>query len=150
MWTFINVDKEQDVDVEFDEDNNKRLIEQFESWNKTAKLYTKKDLSNLEDALDMLSNFPEYFRLNARVDEIELSDDDVDDAYADIHGETDTYEDGYEAAKEEINKFTEKANSSYCCLMQKLEHLAYGYGKQEPLTIDEIKKIKELLDYKLK
>ena len=34
--------------------------------------------------------------------------------------------------------------------MQKLEHLAYGYGKQEPLTVDEIKKIKELLDYKLK
>lgn len=150
MWTFINVDKEQDVDVEFDEDNNKRLVEQFESWNKTAKLYTKKDLDKLKDALDMLSDFPEYFRLNARVDEIELSDDDVDDAYADIHGETDTYEDGYEAAKEEVNKFINGANLIYGCLMQKLEHLAYSYGKQESLTIDEIKKIKELLDYKLK
>ena len=32
-------------------------------------------------------------------------------------------------------------------LLQKLDHLAYGYGSQEPLTKDEIKKIKELLDY---
>lgn len=150
MWTFINVDKEQDVDIEFDEENNERLIKQFEVWNETNKRYTKDDLDKLENALEMLSDYSNYFRLNARVDEIELSDDEVDDAYADIHGTSDTYEDGYNAAKEEINKFINGTNLVYGCLMQKLERLAYSYGKQEPLTIDEIKKIKELLDYKLK
>lgn len=153
MWTFINVDKEQDVDIEFDEENNERLIKQFEAWNETNKCYTKNDLDKLKDALEMLSNYSNYsnyFRLNARVDEIELSDDEVDDAYADIHGTLDTYEDGYDAAREEIDKFIKGINSVYGCLMQKLEHLAYGYGKQEPLTADEIKKLKELLDYKLK
>jgi hypothetical protein len=35
----------------------------------------------------------------------------------------------------------------YGMLLYKLDKLAYNYGKQESLTKDEIKTIKELLDY---
>ena len=49
--------------------------------------------------------------------------------------------------KTKSKKVTKEMKTTNGLLLQKLDHLAYGYGNQEPLTKDEIKKIKELLNY---
>ena len=58
----------------------------------------------------------------------------------------DFYDDGYEDAMTERNRCRSAVETHYSLLMQKLERLAYGYGNPEPLTRDEIRKIKDLLD----
>ena len=146
MWTYVKINSDQAVDLEFSEGNKKAIYEKFEKWNNREERWPARDLKKLSYALDMLNDYPYSFEVEATVDEVELSEDNVDDAYEDIHGSTDTYDDGYEAAMERVNECKKYVNNNYALLMQKLERLAYNYGNPEPLTQDEIRKIKDLID----
>lgn len=146
MITYISVNDVQEVDLEFDEDNCEKIFDKFKKWNDKAHRYSNEELNKLNEALDMLSNYPNCFNVEALVDEVEVSEDDIAEAYEDIHGTSSGYDDGYEDAMTERNRCRSAVETHYGLLMQKLERLAYGYGNPEPLTRDEIRKIKDLLD----
>ena len=146
MITYINVDNAQEVDLEFDEENCEKIFDKFKKWNDKAHQYSDEELNKLDEALNMLSDYPNSFNVEAIVDEVEVSEDDIDEAYEDIHGTSSGYDDGYEDAMAERNRCRNAIETHYSLLMQKLERLAYGYGNPEPLTRDEIKKVKDLLD----
>lgn len=118
----------------------------LKKWNDKAHQYSDEELNKLDEALDMLSNYPNSFNVEALVDEVEVSEDDIEEAYEDIHGKSGSYDDGYEDAMEERNRYRSAVETHYSLLMQKLERLAYGYGNPEPLTRDEIREVKDLLD----
>lgn len=146
MITYISVNDVQEVDLEFDEDNREKIFDKFKKWNDKAHQYSNEELNKLNEALDMLSNYPNCFNVEALVDEVEVSEDDIDEAYEDIHGTSSGYDDGYDDAMEERERFAKRINQEHGMLMQKLERLAYNYGNPEPLTQDEIRKIKDILD----
>lgn len=146
MWTYVTIDNDQSVDLEFHEDNRKEILEHFRKWNDDEKRYSDEEVKKLEDALEMLYQCPEKFKVEANVDEVELSEDTIDDCYAEIHDGEETYQDGYDDAMEERERFAKRINLEHGMLMQKLERLAYNYGNPESLTQNEIRKIKDILD----
>lgn len=149
MWTYVKVNQIQNADVEFDEDNKEEIFKKFKQWNDKNHKYSDKEIENLDNALDMLISYPGTFTLDAEIDEIELSEDEVDEAYADIHDSEGTYQEGYNAAIEENYNLKKYIKLKYGTLLQKLEHLSYGYGNQEPLTKDEVKIINNILTTEL-
>lgn len=140
MYVTLNVNENQDVEVCFDESNRTKILNIF----KSKRSFKKEELEELEKSLEKLDNID--CTLDGKIDEVEVSEDVIDEAYGDIH-KVGTYNDGYNDGIEHIRKYKEDMKITNGLLLQKLDHLAYGYGNQEPLTKDEIKKIKELLDY---
>ena len=151
MSRYIRVDYTEDVELEFDRDNINEIMRQFKNWNDKNHRYASEDVEKLEDALEMLNDYPRTFTVDAEVDEVEISDDEIDEAYKDIHSfdKDGTYEDDYEDAKEEIHKKAMALEAKNVCLFQKLERLSYGYGNPEPLTKSEIKIICDILHQRL-
>lgn len=147
MITYINVNDVQEVDLEFDEDNCEKIFDKFKKWNDKAHQYSDEELNKLNEALDMLFHYPNSFNVDANVDEIEVSEDDIDEAYVDIHGTSGGYDDGYEDGISHIRKYKQDIQYKYSILFQKLERLCFNYGKQEELTKDELKIIRDLLHY---
>jgi len=140
MLHTLNINENQDVEVCFDENNRTKILNSF----KSKRSFKKEELEELEKNLEKLDNIDCV--LDGKIDEVEVSEDVIDEAYGDIH-KVGTYNDGYNDGIEHIRKYKEDMKITNGLLLQKLDHLAYGYGNQEPLTKDEIKKIKELLDY---
>lgn len=140
MYVTLNINENQDVEVCFDENNRTKILNTF----KSKRSFKKEELEELEKGLEKLDNVDCI--LDGKIDEVEVSEDVIDNAYGDIH-KCGTYDDGYNDALEHIRKYRENVKISHGLLLQKLDHLAYGYGNQEPLTEDEIKKIKDLLEY---
>ena len=140
MYVTLNINENQDVEVYFDENNRTKILNTF----KSKKSFKKEELEELEKSLEKLDNIDCV--LDGKIDEIEVSEDVIDEAYGDIH-KVGTYNDGYNDGIDHIRKYKEDMKITNGLLLQKLDHLAYGYGNQEPLTKDEIKKIKELLNY---
>jgi len=140
MYVTLNVNENQDVEVCFDENNRTKILNTF----KSKRSFKKEELEELEKSLEKLDNIDCI--LDGKIDEVEVSEDVIDEVYGDIH-KVGTYNDGYNDGIEHIRKYKEDMKIINGLLLQKLDHLAYGYGNQEPLTKDEIKKIKELLDY---
>ena len=81
MITCISVNDVQEVDLEFDEDNREKIFDKFKKWNDKAHQYSNEELNKLNEALDMLSNYPNCFNVEALVDEVEVSEDDIDEAF---------------------------------------------------------------------
>lgn len=140
MYVTLNVNENQDVEVCFDENNRTKILNSF----KSKRSFKKEELEELENSLEKLDNIDCV--LDGKIDEVEVSEDVIDEAYGDIH-KCGTYNDGYNDGIEHIRKYKQDMKITNGLLLQKLDHLAYGYGNQEPLTKDEIKKIKELLEY---
>ena len=140
MLYTLNINENQDVEVCFDENNRTKILNTF----KSKRSFKKEELEELEKSLEKLDNIDCV--LDGKIDEVEVSEDVIDEAYGDIH-KAGTYNDGYNDGIEHIRKYKEDMKITNGLLLQKLDHLAYGYGNQEPLTKDEIKKIKELLNY---
>lgn len=140
MLHTLNINENQDVEVCFDENNRTKILNSF----KSKRSFKKEELEELEKNLEKLDNIDCV--LDGKIDEVEVSEDVIDEAYGDIH-KVGTYNDGYNDGIEHIRKYKDDMKITNGLLLQKLDHLAYGYGNQEPLTKDEIKKIKELLDY---
>ena len=140
MLHTLNINENQDVEVCFDENNRIKILNSF----KSKRSFKKEELEELEKSLEKLDNIDCV--LDGKIDEVEVSEDVIDEAYGDIH-KVGTYNDGYNDGIEHIRKYKDDMKITNGLLLQKLDHLAYGYGNQEPLTKDEIKKIKELLDY---
>jgi hypothetical protein len=140
MLHTLNINENQDVEVCFDENNRTKILNSF----KSKRSFKKEELEELEKNLEKLDNIDCV--LDGKIDEVEVSEDVIDEAYGDIH-KVGTYNDGYNDGIEHIRKYKDDMKITNGLLLQKLDHLAYGYGNKEPLTKDEIKKIKELLDY---
>lgn len=140
MYVTLNINENQDVEVCFDENNRTKILNSF----KSKRSFKKEELEELEKSLEKLDNID--CALDGKIDEVEVSEDVIDEAYGDIH-KCGTYNDGYNDGIEHIRKYKQDMKITNGLLLQKLDHLAYGYGNQEPLTKDEIKKIKELLEY---
>lgn len=140
----VNINDYSDVEIQFNESTINSIIQQFVK--KFSKRYTPEEINEISNALKKLNtNFNEY-NLSVFINDIDLDEDIIDEAYGDIH-EVGTYNNGYEDGIDHIRKYKKEMKITNGLLLQKLDHLAYGYGSQEPLTKDEIKKIKELLDY---
>lgn len=140
MYVTLNINENQGVEVCFDENNRIKILNTF----KSKRSFKKEELEELEKSLEKLDNIDCV--LDGKIDEVEVSEDVIDEAYGDIH-KCGTYDDGYNDGIEHIRKYKQDMKITNGLLLQKLDHLAYGYGNQEPLTKDEIKNIKELLDY---
>ena len=140
MYVTLNINENQDVEVCFDENNRTKILNTFKSKGS----FKKEELEELEKSLEKLDNVDCI--LDGKIDEVEISEDVIDNAYSDIH-KCGTYDDGYNDALEHIRKYRENVRISYGVLLQKLERLAYGYGNSNSLTQEELRKIKDLLDY---
>lgn len=140
----IDINEYVDVEIQFDEDTISSIIQQFVK--KFSKRYTPEEINEISNALKKLDIDSYDYTVSSFIKDIDLDADIIDDAYGEIHAKG-TYNDGYEDGIEHIRKYKEDMKITNGLLLQKLDHLAYGYGNQEPLTKDEIKKIKELLEY---
>lgn len=133
-----------DVEIQFNESTRSSIIQQFVK--NFSKKYTPEEIDEISNALKKLDIDSYDYTISSFIKDIDLDADIIDDAYGEIHAKG-TYNDGYEDGIEHTIKYKENMKLNNGLLLQKLDHLAYGYGNQEPLTKDEIKKIKELLDY---
>ena len=140
----ININEYTDIEIQFDEDTRNSIIQQF--IKKFSKRYTPEEINEISNALEKLNTNSNDYNLSVFINDIDLDEDTIDEAYGDIH-KVGTYNNGYEDGIEHIRKYKKDMKITNGLLLQKLDHLAYGYGNQEPLTKDEIKKIKELLEY---
>ena len=139
---YIDVDEDQIVTLDFSSYNSSRILEQFKKWNDKKKVYDEDDIKKIEESLDMLGDVTKGFEVEANVDEVYIDEDDLRD---ETKGD---YDEGFEDAMERVASERKGIYQVYGCLLQKLERLAYGYGNQEALTQDELKKIKEIIDDK--
>lgn len=140
----IDINDYNDVEIQFNESTRNSIIQQFVK--KFSKRYTSEEINKISNALKKLDTDSYDYTVSSFIKDIDLDADIIDEAYGDIH-KVGTYNDGYNDGIEHIRKYKEDMKITNGLLLQKLDHLAYGYGNQKPLTKDEIKKIKELLDY---
>lgn len=141
MYNIINLNTTQSVDINFTENNINSILKKC----KTRDI-PKEDYEKIETGLNLLHDVFCNFQVDAMIDEIDLDEDVIDEAYSDLHGDS-TYDDGVNDACNNIRKYKLSMKQKHGMLLYKLDKLAYNYGKQESLTKDEIKTIKELLDY---
>lgn len=139
---YIDIDEDQIVTLEFSSYNCNQILDQFKKWNDKKKVYDENDIKKIEESLDMLGDVTKGFEVEANVDGVYIDEDDLRD---ETKGD---YDEGFEDAMERVASERKGIYQVYGCLLQKLEHLAYGYGNQEALTQDELKKIKEIIDDK--
>lgn len=139
---YIDIDEDQIVTLEFSSYNCNQILDQFKKWNDKKKVYKENDIKKIEESLDMLGDVTKGFEVEANVDEVYIDEDDLRD---ETKGD---YDEGFEDAMERVASERKGVYQVYGCLLQKLERLAYGYGNQEALTQDELKKIKEIIDDK--
>ena len=148
MSTYVKVDYLQEVDLDFSQNNCDIILEKFKKWNDVSKKYNTEDLEKLDDALYMLNNSNITFCVDADVDEVEMSDDEIEEAYSDIHmfDNDGTYDDGYDAKVEELEK---QLKHRYCSLFNKLERISNGFEKKESLTDNDIEQLRDILNEEL-
>ena len=139
---YIDIDEDQIVTLEFSSYNCNQILDQSKKWNDKKKVYDENDIKKIEESLDMLGDVTKGFEVEANVDEVYVDEDDLRD---ETKGD---YDEGFEDAMERVASERKGVYQVYGCLLQKLERLAYGYGNQEALTQDELKKIKEIIDDK--
>jgi hypothetical protein len=151
MSTYVNVNSLQEVDLDFSHDNCDIILEKFKKWNDISKKYNTEDLEKLDDVLYMLNKSNITFCVDADVDEVEMSDDEIEEAYSDIHAfdNDGTYDDGYDAKVEELEKRQKQLKQCYCSLFNKLERISNGFEKKESLTDNDIEQLRDILNEEL-
>lgn len=147
MWITLKVDNTQYVDMYFDEDNNEAILRNFKEWNDKVQKYSAEDIEKLKFALDMLNDYPKKFSVEADIDDVEVDEDTIKEAYEDYFDEDGSYDEGFDDGRDECKKRYKEMENKHTTLLYKLEKLAYNYGNPDPLTQDEIKKIKDILEY---
>lgn len=135
---YIDIDEDQMVTLEFSSYNCNQILDQFKKWNDKKQLYDENDIKKIEESLDMLGDVIKGFEVEANVDEVYIDEENLPKP-------DETYDDGYEDAMNLIRNERTAITQLYGCLFQKIEHLAYGYGNQDPLTKEDIQTIRELL-----
>lgn len=140
---YIDIDNYEDVELRFNDSNVQEIINKVKRINERSNNhYAKEDIDNLEKSLKFLNNILTEFSLEAFINEVYVDECDLKEL---VKG---NYDDGYDDAMQTVERERKGIYQVYGCLLQKLEHLAYGYGNQTPLTQDELKKIKEIIDDK--
>ena len=146
MTKYIKINENQEVELKFDYDNNQRIFEMFKRWNDRNHEYDHEDMEKLSDALDMLNDYPTTITLYADVDEVEVDDDVIEEAYEDMHECDGTYDEGYDAKEEEIEKDRKRLKMFYFGLFNKIERISNGFEKVESLTLDEIRQLQNIFE----
>lgn len=142
---YIDIDNYEDVEIRFDDSNVQEIINKVKRINeKSNNQYAKEDIDNLEKSLKFLSNILTEFSLEAFINEVYVDECDLKEL---TKG---NYDDGYNDAMDRMETEQKAITQNYGCLLQKIEHLAYGYGNQDPLTKDEIQKIRDILHDRLR
>ena len=79
---------------------------------------------------------------------MQVSEDDVVDAYNSVSEDKKEYDydDGYQAALDDHDRTVRAFLLNNSMLVNKLNHLAYGFGKQEDLSRDELKQICDFME----
>ena len=151
MSRYVSINDSQKVDLDFSNTNCGVIFEKFKRWNDTSKQYSSDDLENLNNALYMLNKSNITFCVDAEIDEVEMSDDEIDEAYADIHcfDENGTYDDGYDAKVEELEKRQKQLELYYFNLFNKLERISNNFESEKSLTVEEIRQLRDILKEEL-
>lgn len=141
---YIDINNYEDVEIRFDESNVQEIINKVKRINeKSNNHYAKEDIDNLEKSLKFLSNILTEFSLEAFINEVYVDECDLKESVKS------NYYDGYNDAMDRMESEQKAITQKYGCLLQKIERLAYGYGNQDPLTREEIEKIRDILHDKL-
>lgn len=141
---YIDIDGYEDVEIEFTNNNIEEIIKKVKRINeKSENHYKQEDIDALEKSLKFLGNILTKFSLEAYITSVYIDETDFKDL---THG---GYDAGYDDAIERQESINKYITQNYGCLLQKIERLAYGYGNQDPLTREEIEKIRNILHDKL-
>ena len=138
---YIDIDDYEDVEIKFTESNIQSILHKIERHNDVSNKYSEEDIKKIKKVLYMLNDVPLSFDVEALLNSVYIDENTLEQH----KGE---YDEGYDDAMQIMEKERKNVYQVYGCLLQKLEHLAYGYGDQTPLTQDELKKIKEIIDDK--
>lgn len=105
----------------------------------------KEDKEKYQDAVDKVmelleksGNNYELTNVDCFVDHVEVDDNDIP--------EKDNYNEGYEAAQEEVERIRDNVKCMKSPLIMKIERKAFNYGKQEDLTREDCKEIIDLFE----
>lgn len=144
MYVDVDVYDDQDVSITFDDYNNDRIIRKLERHDNLP----KKAFEKIKEALAILADLDETFELEAHINEVQVSEDDVVDAYNSVSEDKKEYDydDGYQAALDDHDRTVRAFLLNNSMLVNKLNHLAYGFGKQEDLSQDELKQICDFME----
>jgi DNA repair ATPase RecN len=146
MYHSINVNSNQDVEIQFDVINCNRILKTLEKKVEN-KIITQNEADQIKESLEKLKDI--NFNLDAYITDVDINEDEIDTAYGEIH-KYGTYNDGYNDGINHILNYKKEVQYKHGLLLQKLEHLCFNYGKQEELTKDELKTIRDLLYYEYK
>ena len=105
----------------------------------------KEDKEKYKNAVDMVielleksGNSYELTNIDCYVDNVEVDDDNLPIK--------DNYDDGYDAAKEEVEKTIDRVKSLKSPLITKIERKAFNYGKQEEITREDCRELIDLIE----
>lgn len=105
----------------------------------------KEDKEKYQNAVDMVielleksGNSYELTNIDCYVDSVEVDDDNLPIK--------DNYDDGYDAAKEEVEKVIDHVKSCKSPLITKIERKAFNYGKQEEITREDCRELIDLIE----
>lgn len=143
---YVNVDVydtvEGDVTInnEFKEKLEDKLgffIEKFIE-NKEDKEEYQNAVDKIMNLLQKAGNKYELTDVDCYVDSVEVDDDNLPIK--------DNYDDGYDAAKEEMEKAIDHVKSCKSPLIMKIERKAFNYGKQEEITREDCRELIDLIE----
>lgn len=105
----------------------------------------EEDKEKYKNAVDMVielleksGNSYELTNIDCYVDNVEVDDDNLPIK--------DNYDDGYDAAKEEVEKTIDRVKSLKSPLITKIERKAFNYGKQEEITREDCRELIDLIE----
>lgn len=136
MYNTVTINDYKDIDIEFDDDNIRRIKAQFKH------VLDNRNLKHINKLLDLLKN--EEITVEGYIRDCEVDEDEIVEAYNRINNEDGTYEDGYNDAKDEIKENQRRMKFSSKVLW-KLEKIAYNFGNQEEITREDCREILHLL-----
>lgn len=137
---YDNVEADVTINTEFKEKLEDRLgffIEKFIEKEEDKEKY-QEAVDKVMELLEKAGNSYELTSVDCYIDQVDVDEDDIP--------MKDNYDDGYDAAKEEVEKTIDRVKSLKSPLIMKIERKAFNYGKQEDITRKDCKELIELIE----
>ena len=137
---YDNVEADVTINTEFKEKLEDRLgffIEKFIEKEEDKEKY-QEAVDKVMELLEKAGNSYELANVDCYIDQVDVDEDDIP--------MKDNYDDGYDAAKEEVEKTIDRVKSLKSPLIMKIERKAFNYGKQEDITREDCKELIELIE----
>lgn len=150
MYSTININDYVDVTIEFDKETRENMIKGLKH-SLSKDFYTEEQYINLEKALEMFNPKGYYVDIDTQVKikDIEVYDDDIVEAYnrISLNNDEETYQDGYDDAKEEQENMFARLKQKYSMLLWKIQQMSDGLKENEKLNKRELEQLRELLEF---